>query len=613
MPQDLNADSRLSHLDADTDTSITAIHHTLGPNPTQASPGSHRHDGTDSHKIKVTDLEGTLSATNGLPAGGTAGQILSKDTATDYDASWIDNTAIQKGDGIYVLIRNNTGSTLTKGQIVYTNGATGAKVTVGLALATGDQYSARTLGFVSEDILNNDQGYVQIEGYLSGVNTASLTDGAQLYLSGTTAGAYQTTKPVAPIHLVYVGVVAKAASAAGGGAIMVKCQNGYELDELHDVLIVSKTDGDLLQYESSTNLWKNKAQSTLTIAPSQVTGTAVVTADSRLSDARTPTAHASTHASGGSDPITNFTGSGTSITGVQSAAAVSLPISSANGTTTSGDISITTGTTSTASSTSGAVSIKTGNGNGTGNNSGSITIQTGNGSGSTNTSGNIIIDSGTANAGTGSITIGGTNSTTINIGKTSSSSVAIKPLTVAGYVTNTAAGVLGTVATLPGSRTVIQTVALSGTSSISFSSIPSTYRDLELRILATTAVSTSTTLTMTVNGLTTNIYASVHQYVNAVAPGTITYSQQTGGTSGPLTPQTFGATASSSLILTIRDYTSGSFKTSDITWMGGPSSGTYFHGFGNIYFKTTSAISSMTIAVGGTGGITGSAVLIGVN
>ena len=79
MPQqDLNLDSRLSHLDADTDTAITAIHHTLGSSPTQASPGSHRHDGTDSYKIKVTDLDGTLVATNGLPVGGTANQILSK-------------------------------------------------------------------------------------------------------------------------------------------------------------------------------------------------------------------------------------------------------------------------------------------------------------------------------------------------------------------------------------------------------------------------------------------------------------------------------------------------------------------------------------------------------
>ena len=40
------------------------------------------------------------------------------------------------------------------------------------------------------------------------------------------------------------------------------------------------------------------------IAPSKISGTAVVTNDSRLSDARTPTAHAASHASAGSDPVT---------------------------------------------------------------------------------------------------------------------------------------------------------------------------------------------------------------------------------------------------------------------------------------------------------------------
>ncbi len=38
--------------------------------------------------------------------------------------------------------------------------------------------------------------------------------------------------------------------------------------------------------------------------PTKITGTAVITTDSRLSDARTPTTHASTHAAAGSDPVT---------------------------------------------------------------------------------------------------------------------------------------------------------------------------------------------------------------------------------------------------------------------------------------------------------------------
>ena len=39
------------------------------------------------------------------------------------------------------------------------------------------------------------------------------------------------------------------------------------------------------------------------LAPSQITGTAVVDNDARLTDARTPTAHATSHETGGSDEL----------------------------------------------------------------------------------------------------------------------------------------------------------------------------------------------------------------------------------------------------------------------------------------------------------------------
>jgi hypothetical protein len=175
------------------------------------------------------------------------------------------------GDPLYVLVRNATGATLTKGTVVYTSGANGDHVQVSKALATSDATSARTLGFVSANIANGADGYVIVEGYLTGIDTSGKTVGQIVYLDGTTAGAWTTTKPVAPLHMVYLGVITRVVGSPSNGSIYVKVQNGYELDEIHDVLIVSEANGDLLQYESSTNLWKNKAQSTLTVAQSQVT------------------------------------------------------------------------------------------------------------------------------------------------------------------------------------------------------------------------------------------------------------------------------------------------------------------------------------------------------
>jgi hypothetical protein len=167
----------------------------------------------------------------------------------------VQGASYNQGDPIYVTVRNATGATLPKGTIVYISGSNGNHVQVTPAIATSDATSARTLGWLAQSLANNASGLCQVEGYLEGLNTHGLTSGSQLYLSGTTAGAFTATKPQAPIHLVYVGVVTKV--SAGDGHVFVKVQNGYELGELHDVQIISPTNNQVLAYDSATQLWKN--------------------------------------------------------------------------------------------------------------------------------------------------------------------------------------------------------------------------------------------------------------------------------------------------------------------------------------------------------------------
>ena len=174
-------------------------------------------------------------------------------------------------DPIYIFVRNATGAQLNKGTIVYVSGANGTHVQVTPASASSDATSARTVGWLADDIGNNASGLCQIEGYLEGVNTQAFDEGEQLYLS-TTAGGFTNVKPQAPTHLVYVGVVAK--KSAGNGKVFVKVQNGYELDELHNVQIISVADKNLIQYDSATDLWKNVAATAITVGSAIVAGTA---------------------------------------------------------------------------------------------------------------------------------------------------------------------------------------------------------------------------------------------------------------------------------------------------------------------------------------------------
>jgi len=155
---------------------------------------------------------------------------------------------------VIVQVRNNTGATLTKGTVVYMNGTVGQIPTVTKALATSDATSAQSLGMMSADLANNSNGYVTVIGLITNIDTSAYTDGEQLYLSSTTAGALTATKPYAPNHLVYVAVVEH--SHPTQGKLFVKVQNGYEMDELHNVSAQTPSNGNTLIWNASTSLWE---------------------------------------------------------------------------------------------------------------------------------------------------------------------------------------------------------------------------------------------------------------------------------------------------------------------------------------------------------------------
>ena len=159
---------------------------------------------------------------------------------------------------LLAYVHNAQGSTINKGQVVYAFGASGNKMSVKLAQADDDATSAKTIGMVYDtSIAAGGDGYIIIQGVIEGVNTAAYTAGDTLYLSGATAGGVTNVKQYAPTHLVYVGIVERA--NAGNGQIYVRCQNGYELDEIHNVSAQSPADNNAIIYNSTSGLWEAKA------------------------------------------------------------------------------------------------------------------------------------------------------------------------------------------------------------------------------------------------------------------------------------------------------------------------------------------------------------------
>jgi hypothetical protein len=164
------------------------------------------------------------------------------------------NINVILGQEIYSVVYNGEGTTLNKGEVVMVSGAQGQKPRVIRAYNTSDAGSARTFGIVAENIASGAEGIVITQGIVKNINTNGFNEGDPLYLSAT-PGQLTTTKPQAPNHYVWVGVVVKKNSSSG--RIYVKPQNGYELDEIHDVRITNVQNDDLILWNSASSIWVN--------------------------------------------------------------------------------------------------------------------------------------------------------------------------------------------------------------------------------------------------------------------------------------------------------------------------------------------------------------------
>ena len=230
------------------------------------------------YQIGVEDANGNVVAVDNLdyvqwdttatPAGAVARQTWDDGSGMLAYTVKGGNLELRIGEDLASLCFQNTGSTIAKGKVVYLAGAQGQRPRVALADNSSDTTSSKTFGLVAESFPSGDEKFVLTQGIIRNINTNAYAPGTILWLG--TNGDYTSTKPVAPAHLVFVGVVLKQNSSSG--EIYVKIQNGYELDEIHNVLITTPVaDNSLLQYDSATSLWENQAPNDVlnTLLPTQ--------------------------------------------------------------------------------------------------------------------------------------------------------------------------------------------------------------------------------------------------------------------------------------------------------------------------------------------------------
>jgi hypothetical protein len=180
---------------------------------------------------------------------------------TTYDID--DDGVVDYSETVAVTVRNpSVSDILRRGTIVYLNGSTGNRPNAYKAQADTEATSSGTFGVVVDDIGLNSDGLVAALGTLHDLDTRTaaggapypftsdtLLDGDAIWLSPTTAGYVTRVKPTAPNHAVFIGIVAR--TSPTNGRIIYRIQNGYELEELHNVAISNIQPNQVIKYDGS--------------------------------------------------------------------------------------------------------------------------------------------------------------------------------------------------------------------------------------------------------------------------------------------------------------------------------------------------------------------------
>jgi hypothetical protein len=181
------------------------------------------------------------------------------------------NVTQQIGEEIFYEVRNETGTPISNGTLLYANGVTagGGRITAAPYTADGSVREVRLLGMATEDISNGVNGFVTHFGYVRdldtrGTSASSIAVGDEtwavgdiLYAHPTVAGKLTNVKPKHEISVAIIII-----RHASTGVVFTRPISYGHLDDIHDVNINtgSLSTGDLLIYDSGSDYWINSKQ-----------------------------------------------------------------------------------------------------------------------------------------------------------------------------------------------------------------------------------------------------------------------------------------------------------------------------------------------------------------
>ena len=221
------------------------------------------------------------------------GRVYWSDDDATLDLMLLGGVSYQFGQQLDFHPKNTSGVQINKGMAVMATGVIGSstKIECARAVANGTVAAQYMLGIATQNIPNNEFGYVAWFGSIRGFNTTGANktvpevwaDGDILYFDPAYPGELTKNQPAAPNLDLPIAIIT---NAANNGAIFVRMKTGETMNELHDVSAASPNSGDVLIYDAVQTRWEAAAVTAgtnIAVTPSAggltIATTAAITAD----------------------------------------------------------------------------------------------------------------------------------------------------------------------------------------------------------------------------------------------------------------------------------------------------------------------------------------------
>lgn len=179
------------------------------------------------------------------------------------------NTTQQIGEETFVYAKAS--ANITNGQVVMRTGTVGNSGVISVAPASINVTDPNLIiGVATESITSGSFGRITTFGTVRGINTSGSTvgetwvDGDVLWYNPSVTGGLTKNKPAAPNQKTQMAIVISA--HASNGSIHIQQHDGTQLGGTDsNVEITSVANLDLLQYNTSTTRWENKAAANVSV------------------------------------------------------------------------------------------------------------------------------------------------------------------------------------------------------------------------------------------------------------------------------------------------------------------------------------------------------------